>query len=87
MENGGFAPDQIAVRLLHRLVAIHPYRKDNGRHARLMADLLAERLDQPRFTWGSRSVVDTSATRQRCICAMQAADARDYAPRLAFARG
>lgn len=86
MENGGFTPDEIAVRFHHRLVAIHPFPNGNGRHARLVADLLAERLGRPRFTWGSRSLVDVSETRQRYIAALQAADARDYALLLAFAR-
>ena len=51
-----------------------------------MANLLVERLNQPRFTWGSRSLVDTTDTRQRYIAGLQAADAGDYAPLIAFAR-
>lgn len=84
--NGSLPPDEIAVRLHHRLVAIHPFPNGNGRHARLMADLLVERLGRPRFTWGSASLTDANETRQRYIAALQAADARDIAPLLAFAR-
>jgi hypothetical protein len=51
-----------------------------------MADLLVERLGRPRFTWGSASLTDANETRQRYIAALQAADARDIAPLLAFAR-
>ena len=51
-----------------------------------MADLFVERLGQPRFTGGSRSLVDASATRSPYIAALQAADARDYASLLACAR-
>lgn len=86
IEHASYPPDEIAVRFHHRLVAIHPFPNGNGRHARLMADLLAERLGQPGFTWGSRSLIDASETRQRYIAALQAADARDIAPLLAFAR-
>jgi Fic-DOC domain mobile mystery protein B len=86
VEHGSYPADEIAVRFHHRLVAIHPFPNGNGRHARLMADLLAERLGHPRFSWGSRSLVDASETRQRYIAALQAADARDYGPLLAFAR-
>lgn len=86
VEHGSYPADEIAVRFHHRLVAIHPFPNGNGRHARLMADLLAERLGRPRFSWGSRSLVDASETRQRYIAALQAADARDYGPLLAFAR-
>lgn len=91
VEHATYSPDEIAVRFHHRLVVIHPFPNGNGRHARMMADLLAVRLDQPRFTWGSRSLTDASLisatdTRHRYIAALQAADARDYAPLLAFAR-
>ena len=78
--NGSLPPDEIAVRFHHRLVAIRPFPNGNGRHARLMADLLVERLGRPRFTWGSASLTDTNETRQRYIAALQAADARDIAP-------
>ncbi|WP_353739857.1 mobile mystery protein B [Accumulibacter sp.] len=86
VEHASLPPDEIAVRLHHRLVAIHPFANGNGRHARLLADLLVVRLSQPRFTWGSRNLVDAGATRQAYIAALQAADARDYASLLAFAR-
>ena len=86
IEHPSCPPDEIAVRFHHRLVAIHPFHNGNGRHARLMADLLVERLGQPRFTWGSRSLVDAGETRQAYIAALQAADARDYQPLIAFAR-
>lgn len=86
VEHASYPPDEIAARFHHRLVAIHPFPNGNGRHARLMADLLVERLGQPRFTWGRRSLVDASETRQGYIAALQAADARDIAPLLAFAR-
>ena len=86
VEHGSFPADEIAVRFHHRLVAVHPFPNGNGRHARLMADLLVERLGQRRFTWGSRSLVDATNTRQGYIAALQAADARNYAPLLTFAR-
>jgi Fic-DOC domain mobile mystery protein B len=86
IEHASYPPDEIAVRLHHRLVAIHPFPNGNGRHGRLMADLLIERLGRPRFTWGSRNLTDATETRQRYIAALHAADARDYAPLLTFTR-
>lgn len=91
IEHASYAPDEIAVRFHHRLVVIHPFPNGNGRHARMMADLLAVRLGQPRFTWGSRSLTDAclinaTDTRHRYIAALQAADARDYVPLLVFVR-
>lgn len=86
VEHGTFPADEIAIRFHHRLVAIHPFPNGNGRHARMMADLLVERLGKPRFSWGSHSLVDSNDTRRNYIVALQAADARDIAPLLAFAR-
>lgn len=86
VEHAIYLPDEIAVRFHHRLVVIHPFPNGNGRHARMMADLLVVRLGQPGFTWGSRNLTDATDTRQDYIAALQAADARDYAPLLAFAR-
>lgn len=81
-----FAPDEIAVRFHHRLVFIHPFQNGNGRHARLAADLLAVKLGQKRFTWGSANVVEPAATRAAYVVALKAADNYDVLPLLAFAR-
>ena len=79
--------DQIAVRFHHRLVSIHPFPNGNGRHARLIADVLIEQLGAPRFSWGgSSSIVDASALRQQYIAALQQADRGEISALLAFAR-
>lgn len=81
-----YPPDEIAVRFHHRLVQIHPFANGNGRHARLMADLLVMRLGRERFSWGSASLRDASDVRRRYIAALQTADNHDLDPLLAFAR-
>jgi Fic-DOC domain mobile mystery protein B len=81
-----YSPDEIGVRLHHRLVQIHPFPNGNGRHARLTADLLAIRLGRDRFSWGRTSLRDPGTTRGRYIAALQAADRHDIRPLLAFAR-
>jgi Fic-DOC domain mobile mystery protein B len=78
--------DEIAVRLHHRLVQIHPFPNGNGRHARLMADLLVMSFGAERFSWGSVNLRDAGAVRQRYIAALQAADNRDIRPLREFAR-
>lgn len=40
VEFGTYALPEIAVRLHHRFVLIHPWANGNGRHARLLADVL-----------------------------------------------
>ena len=44
IENDTHSRDEIAVRFHHRLVLIHPFANGNGRHARLIADVLAMKL-------------------------------------------
>ena len=78
--------DEIAVTFHHRLVAIHIFPNGNGRHARLAADLLIQRLGGRAFTWGRISLIDASQTRRAYITALKAADAHDLQPLIAFAR-
>ena len=86
IEHATYPPDEIATRFHHRLVVIHPFPNGNGRHARMMADLLVQKLGQPRFTWGSKSLSETTETRDRYITVLRAADHGDYQPLLAFVR-
>ncbi len=86
IENDTWPPDEIAIRLHHRLVTIHPFPNGNGRATRLMADLLAVRLGQEPFTWGRVGLNKISETRTRYIAALRAADNRDIGPLLDFAR-
>jgi hypothetical protein len=51
-----------------------------------MADVLAQRQDRPVFTWGGADLVRAGDFRRRYIDALQAADAQDIGPLLAFAR-
>jgi Fic-DOC domain mobile mystery protein B len=81
-----YPADEIAVRFHHRLVQIHPFPNGNGRHARLMADVLVMRLQKPRFSWGRESLRDAGLMRRRYIAALQDADNHDLDPLLKFAR-
>jgi Fic-DOC domain mobile mystery protein B len=79
--------DAIAAQFHHRLVSIHPFPNGNGRHARLMTDVLLENVILcPRFTWGGRNLSASGDARHRYIAALRAADAHDYEPLLEFAR-
>ena len=86
IESGSYPPDEIAGRFHHRLVQIHPFPNGNGRHARLMADLLVMSLGGERFSWGSANLQDPGDLRRRYIAALQAADNHDIGPLLVFAR-
>ncbi|WP_432814688.1 mobile mystery protein B [Sphingorhabdus sp.] len=84
--NETYSPDEIAVRFSHRLVAIHPFPNGNGRFSRMVGDLFAQQLGQPRFSWGSANLVDPNETRQAYVAALRAADAHDFDALIAFAR-
>lgn len=87
IEYGTYPPDEIAARFHHRLTTIHPFPNGNGRHARLMTDiLLVHLLGQPRFSWGSGNLVNAGDCRQQYINALRAADRFDYSQLLTFAR-
>jgi Fic-DOC domain mobile mystery protein B len=81
-----FAPDELAVRFHHRLVWIHPFANGNGRHARLIADVVVRKLGRPVFTWDSADIVRAGDFRRSYIDALGAADKNDIRPLLAFAR-
>jgi Fic-DOC domain mobile mystery protein B len=87
IEKESYAADEIGARFHHRLVSIHPFANGNGRHARLMGDLLNENvLRQPRYTWGGADLSGAGSLRDTYIQALRAADELDYAPLLRFAR-
>lgn len=86
VQHGTFPTDEIAARFHHRLALIHPFPNGNGRHARLVADLLLVKLGQERFTWGRVSLVNAGETRSQYVAALHAADAHDIQLLLAFAR-
>ena len=79
-----YPPFEIAARYHHRLVSIHIFPNGNGRHARLMADLLLLDMMGKRFEWGRQSLATTGEIRARYIAALRAADAGDCQPLLAF---
>ncbi len=84
--NASFEPHEIAVRLHHQMVLIHPFPNGNGRHTRLMADLLLKQLEREPFTWGGGALSSADDARTRYIAALRSADRGDLQPLLVFAR-
>lgn len=80
--NGTYSMDEIAIRLHHRLVWIHPFPNGNGRHARFMADIFLKDQGLPFFDWGK----PLGNSRRQYIEALQAADRHDYEPLFRFVR-
>jgi Fic-DOC domain mobile mystery protein B len=86
VQHNTYSADEIAVRFHHRLVMIHPFPNGNGRHSRLIADLLVMSLGGERFSWGRANLQQASDMRRQYIEALRAADKHDYAALLKFAR-
>ena len=82
-----FSEDEIAVRFSHRMVSIHPFANGNGRHSRLIADILIHNgLGKPVFTWGSINLTKAGEARTHYLTALREADENNYLPLLRFAR-
>ena len=87
IENKTYPEDEIAVRFKYRLVSIHPFPNGNGRHSRLMADILiSDGLSKPIFTWGNSPLVKSDVTRNTYISALVEADNGNIKPLLKFSR-
>lgn len=86
VENQTWSPDEIVVRFHHRLVQIHPFPNGNGRHGRLIADVLIAKLGGARFTWGRQELIQPGEARQQYLQAMRTADTGDIGPLLEFVR-
>jgi Fic-DOC domain mobile mystery protein B len=87
IEQKGFAEDEIAVRFSHRIVTIHPFANGNGRHSRLIADILVSHgFGRPTFSWGSINLTTQGAARSAYMKALCEADKNDYRPLIEFAR-
>jgi len=86
-ENNTYTPDEIAIRFKHRLVSIHCFPNGNGRHSRLMADIIIEKIYKQRvFSWGAANLSNEREVRSAYLKAVKAADKSDYSLLLTFAR-
>lgn len=87
MQNNSFPPEEIAIRFKHRLVSIHCFPNGNGRHSRLMADLIMQHVfSLNRFTWGSKSLLESSIQRKQYLKSLQLADEGEFNPLILFAK-
>lgn len=87
VEHQTYLPEEIAIRFKHRLVSIHCFPNGNGRHSRIMADLIALHVfGLNKFSWGHSSLVDSSEQRKMYLNALKLADNGDFSQLIKFAR-
>lgn len=82
--------DELGARFHHRLVSIHPFSNGNGRHARLMTDLLLTHFGQKGFSWGQKSrdenFRDDVQTRTLYLQSLAKADQHSFSDLIQFVR-
>jgi len=90
LEQKTFPVDECLARFHHQLVSkIHPFPNGNGRHARMITDIVAVKLGHPEFTWGAgNDLVAEGDARIRYLAALRSLDANenDVKALLDFAR-
>ncbi len=90
LENNTYSIDETAARFHHRLVQIHVFPNGNGRHARLMTDLILLKNGASRFSWGTNGTYTPleveGKTRSDYLAALKKADQNDFDALVAFAR-
>lgn len=87
IENKTFPPDEIAIRFKHRLVNIHCFPNGNGRHSRIMADIIIESVfGETIFTWNHSNMVKANETRAEYIKSIREADKGNIERLINFAR-
>jgi Fic-DOC domain mobile mystery protein B len=87
IKNHTYPPEEIAIRFKHRLVSIHCFPNGNGRHSRIMADIIIESVfGQDVFTWNNSNLVKPNNARNDYINSIKKADKGIIGPLLDFAR-
>jgi Fic-DOC domain mobile mystery protein B len=87
IEHHTYSEDEIAIRFKFRIVSIHCFPNGNGRHSRLMADVIIEKIFQkPPFTWGKGNIAQQGQTRSNYLAALKASDHTSINDLLKFAR-
>lgn len=87
IENKTYTPEEIAIRFKHRIVSIHCFPNGNGRHSRMMADIIIESIfGKDIFSWHQSNMVKANEIRKAYIDALQKADNGNIEPLIEFAK-
>jgi Fic-DOC domain mobile mystery protein B len=80
-----FSEKEIAIRFKHELVAIHIFPNGNGRHSRLMGDILMKQVFKgPIFSWGHKDLLHKNDVRDEYIKSLRKADNGEFEDLLEF---
>jgi Fic-DOC domain mobile mystery protein B len=87
VDHNTFSPDETAIRFKHRIVSIHCFTNGNGRHSRLIADIIIDKIyKRPVFSWGSSKLEPSGVSRTKYLQSLRKADEQQYEALLEFSR-
>jgi Fic-DOC domain mobile mystery protein B len=78
-EHNSFSVTEIAARLHHRAVQIHPFKNGNGRWSRMLANIYLKQNSLEAITWSEGELAKENPYRDNYIQALKEADNGDYA--------
>ena len=87
LENKTYSDEEFAIRFKHRIVIIYCFPNGNGRHSRLIADIIISQIfGIPVFTWNSTNLNKKGGARSNYLTAIRLADNGDIKPLIDFAK-
>ena len=87
IDKNTYSPEEIAVRFKHRIVSIHCFPNGNGRHSRMIADIIMESIFKKEiFTWHQSNMVKADETRKEYMKSLKEADNGNINPLIEFAK-
>jgi Fic-DOC domain mobile mystery protein B len=88
IDNKVFDDEEVAIRFEHEIVRVHCYPNGNGRHSRLIADVIISHIFKGKvFSWGGGgSLTKEGEARVEYLKAIKIADKGEIKPLIHFAR-
>ena len=87
LENKTYNDDEFAIRFKHQIVSIHCFSNGNGRHSRLMADIIISQIFKKAvFNWSMNSLNKDVENRTLYLQAIKKADKGDISELITYAR-
>lgn len=87
LEKSIHSHDEFAIHFKHRIVKIHCFANGNGRHSRLMADVVISHIFEKQiFTWNKVNLNSPGESRSSYLNALREADKGNINPLIEFAR-
>ena len=86
IENKIFPNNEISIRFSHRIVKIHCFPNGNGRHSRMIADLIALKcFNTKMYSWGEENITKAGEARKEYLKSLKNADENNYKDLIKFA--